>query len=63
MDLSLNLKKTPCRALKTTRRYQESEGAVMYFVCKGCGHYVCKDHMNMIVTCDSWKNKDENESD
>jgi len=19
------------------------------FVCKGCGHYVCKDHMNMIV--------------
>jgi len=29
-DLSLNLKKTPCRALKTTRRYQESEGAVMY---------------------------------
>jgi len=29
-DFSLNLKKTPCRALKTTRRYQESEGAVMY---------------------------------
>jgi hypothetical protein len=30
VDLSLNLKKTPCRALRTTRRYQESEGAVMY---------------------------------
>ena len=29
-DLSLILKKTPCRTLKTTRRYQESEGAVMY---------------------------------
>jgi len=28
--LSLNLKKIPCRALKTTRRYQESEGTVMY---------------------------------
>jgi len=29
-DLSLNLKKTAWRALKTTRRYQESGGAVMY---------------------------------
>jgi len=29
-DLSPNLKKTPCRALKSTRRYQESEGAAMY---------------------------------
>ena len=29
-DFSLNLNKTPCRALKTMRRYQESEGAVMY---------------------------------
>jgi len=29
------------------------------FVCKGCGHYVCKDHMGMIVTCDTCKNKDE----
>jgi hypothetical protein len=29
------------------------------FVCKGCVHYVCKDHMSMIVTCDTCKNKDE----
>jgi hypothetical protein len=28
------------------------------FVCKGFGHYVCKDHMRMIVTCDTCKNKD-----
>ena len=34
------------------------------FVCKGCGHYVCKDHMSVIVTCDTCKNKDEtDESD
>jgi len=34
------------------------------FVCKVCGHYVCKDRMIMIVTCDTCKNKDEtNESD
>jgi len=34
------------------------------FVCKGCGHYVFKDHMSMIVTCDTCKNKDEtDESD
>jgi len=34
------------------------------FVLKGCGHYVCKDHMSMIVTCDLCKNKDEiDESD
>jgi len=34
------------------------------FVCKGCGHYICKDHMSMIVTCDICKNKDEtDESD
>jgi hypothetical protein len=29
------------------------------FVCKGCGHYVCKGHMSMIVTYDTCKNKDE----
>ena len=29
------------------------------FVFKGCGHYICKDHMSMIVTCDICKNKDE----
>jgi len=29
------------------------------FVCKGCGHYVCKDHRSMTVTCDTYKNKDE----
>jgi hypothetical protein len=29
------------------------------FVCKGCGHYVCEDHMSMIVTCDTCKNTDE----
>jgi len=35
-----------------------------HFVCKGCGHYVCKDHRSMIVTCDTYKNKDEtDESD
>jgi hypothetical protein len=34
------------------------------FVCKGCGHYICKGHMSMIVTCDICKNKDEtDESD
>ena len=34
------------------------------FVCKGCGHYVCKDRMSMIVTCDTCKNKGEtDESD
>jgi len=34
------------------------------FVFKGCGHYVCKDHMSMIVTCDTCTNKDEtDESD
>jgi len=34
------------------------------FVCKGCGHYVCKDHMSITVTCDTCKNKDEtDESD
>jgi len=34
------------------------------FFCKGCGHCVCKDHMSMIVTCDTCKNKDEtDESD
>jgi len=29
------------------------------FVCKGCGHCVCEDHMSMIVTCDTCKNTDE----
>jgi hypothetical protein len=29
------------------------------FVCKGCGHYICKDRMSIIVTCDIFKNKDE----
>jgi len=29
------------------------------FVCKECGHYVCKHYMSMIVTCDTCKNKDE----
>ena len=29
------------------------------FVCKGCRHYVCKDHMSMIVTYDTCKNKVE----
>jgi hypothetical protein len=34
------------------------------FICKGCRHYVCKDHMSMIVTGDTCKNKDEtDESD
>jgi len=34
------------------------------FVCKGCGHYVFKDHMSIIVTRDICKNKDEtDESD
>jgi len=31
------------------------------FVCEGCGHYVCIDHMSMFVTCDIWKNKDESD--
>ena len=25
------------------------------FVCKGCGRYICKDHMSIIVTCDPRK--------
>jgi hypothetical protein len=29
------------------------------FVCKGCGHDVYKDHMSMIVICDTCKNEDE----
>jgi hypothetical protein len=29
------------------------------FVFTVCGHYVCKDHMSMTVTCDTCKNKDE----
>ena len=34
------------------------------FVFKGCGHYICKDHRSMFVTCDTCKNKDEtDESD
>jgi hypothetical protein len=34
------------------------------FVCKGCIYDFCKDHMNMIVTCEIYKNKDEtDESD
>jgi hypothetical protein len=32
------------------------------FVCKGCGHYICKDHMSMTVTCDTCKNKDETDA-
>ena len=31
------------------------------FVCKEYGHYVCKDHMSVKVTCDSCKNMDEND--
>jgi hypothetical protein len=30
-------------------------------VRKGCGLYDCKDHMSMIVTCDTCKNKDESD--
>jgi hypothetical protein len=44
--------------------WNRSRDVKTQFVCKGCGHYVCKDHMSMIVTCDTCKNKDENgESD
>ena len=32
------------------------------FVCKGRGHYVCKDHMSMIVTCEACRNKGESSS-
>jgi len=32
------------------------------FVCKGCGHYICKDHTSMIVTCDTSK-EETDESD
>jgi hypothetical protein len=28
-------------------------------VCKGCEHYVYKDHMSMTATCDTCKNKDK----
>jgi hypothetical protein len=34
------------------------------FVCRGCGYYVCEDHMSVSVTCDTCKNKDDtDESD
>jgi len=29
------------------------------FVCKGCRHFVCKDHLSMVATCDICKSKDE----
>jgi len=49
------------------RRYHvcsRSRDVRTQFVCKECGHYVCKDHMSMIVTGDTCKNKDEtDESD
>jgi len=38
-----------------------SRDVKIQFVCKGCGHYVCKDYMSMIVTYDTCKNKDEND--
>jgi len=41
-----------------------SRGVKIQFVCKGRGHYVCKYHTSMSVTCDTCKNKDEtDESD
>jgi hypothetical protein len=41
-----------------------SRDVKIQFVCEGCGHYICKDYMSMIVTCDTCKNKDEiDESD
>jgi len=39
--------------------FSRSRDVKIQFVCKACGHYVCKDHMSMIVTCDTCKNKDE----
>jgi len=49
------------------RRYHicsRSRDVQTQFVCKGCGHYICKDHRRMIVTCDTCKYKDEtDESD
>jgi len=36
-----------------------SRDAKTQFVCEGYGHYVCKDYMSAIVTCDTCKNKDE----
>ena len=44
--------------------YSRSRDVKTKFVCKGCEHNVCKDHMSMIVTCDTCKTKDEtDESD
>jgi len=44
--------------------YSRNRDVKTQFVCKVCEHYVCKDHMSMIVTCDTCKNKDEtDESD
>ena len=74
-DLSLNLKETPttqgpedCKAISRKRGRchvcSRSRDVKAQSVCKVCGHYVCKDHMSMIVTCDTCKNKDEtDESD
>jgi hypothetical protein len=38
-----------------------SRAVMTQFVCKGCGHYACKDHMSMTVTCDTCKNKNESD--
>jgi len=57
-----------CEAISRKQRHchvcRRSRDVKTQFVCKGCGHYVCKDHMSVIVTCDICKNKDEtDESD
>jgi len=33
--------------------FSRNRGVKTQFVCKGCGHYVCKDHLTMIVTCET----------
>jgi hypothetical protein len=44
--------------------YSRIRDVKTHFVCKGCGHYVCQDHMSMIVTRDTCKNEDKtDESD
>jgi len=55
---AISRKRRRCHACSRSRDVRTQ------FVCKGCEHYVYKDHMSMIVTCDTCKNKDEtDESD
>jgi len=56
--LSCHVKQGRCHVCSSSRDVKTQ------FVCKGCGHYVCIDHMSKTVTCDTCMNKGEtDESD